>query len=505
MTWHIPHLIQQPKTDRMEPSYFHITVCATNAFWGMRKTLLAFEFCRNSPKPSILFCVPSTKHYLEKSGETSHTLELGDKGERGHCSSQLWVRGRRGQSLPFASLSQSCSLDGMESPSQLRASLAAEHLTNFPSTLQFLAVLCPVGLTPPQVAVVPGGGGALHHGLRPPPVSQVQLVPEQGQIPLPSAVAFLPRIVHARHGQPCLVLVVLVVVVAGGLIFREVTSLPGRRLVALGLGLQQGSPGSAGPRAQPCHLCRSSSTPGKLPPRAAFAFTCPVCKRAWRGRFQSQPRTAAIPGPSPRLRAQWSGNCLLPAAWQRGAPMCHGRPLPSPHCRAAGSRGQGKWEREASHPLDPDSGSLPRTPTPCISSCICQFPDPIGTRRFGAGNSGSTGLNGVQSPRAMKKRAEKDMKAPPGGRKQCGADACLKPGSVPPYTMHRDQSQGESLPGTCEGSTASHHAVIAWGVRTKTPARNCSGLAPGRDLGILSVSSGLWHTCSVWWSSVAPV
>lgn len=266
MTWHIPHLIQQPKTDRMEPSYFHITVCATNAFWGMRKTLLAFEFCRNSPKPSILFCVPSTKHYLEKSGETSHTLESGDKGERGHCSSQLWVRGRRGQSLPFASLSQSCSLDGMESPSQLRASLAAEHLTNFPSTLQFLAVLCPVGLTPPQVAVVPGGGGALHHGLRPPPVSQVQLVPEQGQIPLPSAVAFLPRIVHARHGQPCLVLVVVVVVVAGGLIFREVTSLPD----CFGLGFAAGlarlrrAPGSALPPVPEQLHPREAAAPGSV-------------------------------------------------------------------------------------------------------------------------------------------------------------------------------------------------------------------------------------------------
>lgn len=65
----------------------------------------------------------------------------------------------------------------METPPQLRASLAAEHQTSFPSTLQFLAVLCPVGLTPPQVALVPGGGGALHHGLRPPPLPHVKLAP----------------------------------------------------------------------------------------------------------------------------------------------------------------------------------------------------------------------------------------------------------------------------------------------------------------------------------------
>lgn len=68
-------------------------------------------------------------------------------------------------------------MEGTETRAQLRASLAAEHRTSFPSTLQFLAVLCPVGLTPPQVAVVSGGGGALHHGLRPPPLPHVQLVP----------------------------------------------------------------------------------------------------------------------------------------------------------------------------------------------------------------------------------------------------------------------------------------------------------------------------------------
>lgn len=90
------------------------------------------------------------------------------------------------------------------------------------------------------------------------------------------------------------------------------------------------------------------------------------------------------------------------------------------------------------------------------------------------------------------------MKAPPGGRKQSGADACLKPGSVPLYTMHRGAKvkacQG---PVKVKDTTASHQAVIARGVDTKTPAHNTSGLAPGRDLIIQSVSNGLWHTCTV--------
>lgn len=174
----------------------------------MRKILVAYEFCRNSPNPSTIFCVPSTKHYLEKLGETYHTLEVGGKGEGPLLIPAV---GAEEQSLPFPFLSQGCSLEGMETPPQLRASLAAEHHTSFPSILQFLAVLCLVGLTPPQVAVVPGGGGALHHGLRSPPLPHVQLVPQQGQIPLPSPGAFLPRTVHASHGQPC-----FVVVVAGG-------------------------------------------------------------------------------------------------------------------------------------------------------------------------------------------------------------------------------------------------------------------------------------------------
>lgn len=173
------------------------------------------------------------------------------------------------------------------------------------------------------------------------------------------------------------------------------------------------------------------------------------------------------------------------------------RALPALHCRAVGGTGQGTWEGQASHPLDPRSGSLVRTPAPCISSCICQSSGPIERCRFRAGNSGSTGLKGDQPPRTMKKRVEKDMKAPSGGRKQHRADACLKPGSVPLHTQ-RGQSQGESLPRTCEGiPQPNHHAVIARGVDTKTPAHNASGLAPGRDLIILSASNSLWHTCTV--------
>lgn len=36
----------------------------------------------------------------------------------------------------------------------------------------------------------------------------------------------------------------------------------------------------------------------------------------------------------------------------------------------------------------------------------------------------------------MKKRAEKEMKAPPGDGKQCGAEAYLKPVSVLLHTTH---------------------------------------------------------------------
>lgn len=73
-----------------------------------------------------------------------------------------------------------------------------------------------------------------------------------------------------------------------------------------GLGSERGSSGSAAPRARPCHLCRSSSTPGKLTPRAVFAFTCRECRHAWRGRFQRQPHRGAprrAPGQAPHPAA----------------------------------------------------------------------------------------------------------------------------------------------------------------------------------------------------------
>lgn len=99
----------------------------------------------------------------------------------------------------------------------------------------------------------------------------------------------------------------------------------------------------------------------------------------------------------------------------------------------------------------------------------------------------------------MKKRAEKDMKAPSGGRKQRGADACLKPSSVPLHTTHREaKAKAKACQGPVKDITANHHAVIARGVDTKTSAHNTSGLAPGRGLIILSASNGLWHTCTAW-------
>lgn len=228
--------------------------------------------------------------------------------------------------------------------------------------------------------------------------------------------------------------------------------------------------------------------------------------------FRASPKPQPFPGPLPaarhaphpggagtQKREQPPPGCLAgrcpSVARHRHASS---RALPSLHCRAAGSRGRGTWEGEASHPLDPRSGSLVRTRAPCISSCICQPPDPIETCSFWAGNSGSTGLKGDKSPRPMKKMAEKYMKAPLGGRKQHGTDACLKPGSVLLYTTHREaKAKAKACQGPVKDTTANHHAVITRGVDTKTPAHNTSGLAPGRDLIILSANNGLWHTCTV--------
>lgn len=69
----------------------------------------------------------------------------------------------------------------------------------------------------------------------------------------------------------------------------------------------------------------------------------------------------------------------------------------------------------------------------------------------------------------MKKRAEKDMKASPEGRKQHGADDCLKPGFVPLYTTHREaKAKAKVCQGPVKDNTANHQAVIARGVDTKT-------------------------------------
>lgn len=136
-----------------------------------------------------------------------------------------------------------------------------------------------------------------------------------------------------------------------------------------GLGSERGSSGSAAPRARPCHLCRSSSTPGKLTPRAVFAFTCRVCRHARRGRFQRQPHRGAprrAPGqaPHPAAGPRERSRILraLPAPWAgRRGPRAAGR-LRSALPGQRGSRGQGQreGEGEASRPLGPRSFSFRR-------------------------------------------------------------------------------------------------------------------------------------------------
>lgn len=154
-----------------------------------------------------------------------------------------------------------------------------------------------------------------------------------------------------------------------------------------------------GPGAQPCHLCRSSSTPGKLPPRAVFVFTCPVCKRARRGRFQSQPQNSGRSqpaSPAPGYAPHPAAELWVPAPWSApmgaGTPKCSrilpalpGLPLPCassamPECRRARprfhrtpspsavpgrqeNRGQAKGKGRAATPLtlipSPSPGLVP--------------------------------------------------------------------------------------------------------------------------------------------------
>lgn len=73
-----------------------------------------------------------------------------------------------------------------------------------------------------------------------------------------------------------------------------------------GLGLGAGLPRLLRALGSALPPVRSSSTSGKLTPQAVFAFTCLVCKDAWRGRFQSQPQTAAIHSPFPCSRVRFS-------------------------------------------------------------------------------------------------------------------------------------------------------------------------------------------------------
>lgn len=51
--------------------------------------------------------------------------------------------------------------------------------------------------------------------------------------------------------------------------------------------------------------------------------------------------------------------------------------------------------------------------------------------------------------------------------------------------------------GPAEAVLTNHRAPVAKEVDSKTPARNTSGSAPGRDLIILSASNGLWHAGTV--------
>ena len=348
----------------------------------MRKIPVAYALCRNTPKPSIAFCILSTRHYLEKLGETFHALEVGSKGERGQLLTptvSAW-----GQRLPFPSLSRGCSLEGVEIPVQGIPSRRA------PSKL-------------PQYLVISGctlscrtDSSSRCRGPRRWRCSPPQ-APSSSSPPCTACSSAGPNSSSCPPGlpspdSPCSPWPALLGGGGGGgrggnsLIFREVNSLPRRRLVAPSLVLEQGSPGSAGPRAQPCHLCRSSSTPGKLTPQAVFAFTCLMCKHAWRGRFQSQPQTAAIHGLFPCFRVCSSPRCEAVGAgtpkWSRILPALPGPPLPrasretlergraspcfhrTPSLSALlgqqGSRGQGKREGQASHPLDPRSFTFPR-------------------------------------------------------------------------------------------------------------------------------------------------
>lgn len=173
-------------------------------------------------------------------------------------------------------------------------------------TLQFLAVLAPVGLTPSQGAVLPGRA-ALHHGLRPPPLPHVQLVPQQGQIPPPA-----PCTLRARHG--------LGQEGEGG-IWRRRAACPGQgRCCGVLSRAPQAlwDPGSALPPVPVRLHLREADAPGGVCIQRVYV-------RALRGRFESQPHatgTARPLSPAP-------GDTQVPASQRRAVPLArHGHIWP---------------------------------------------------------------------------------------------------------------------------------------------------------------------------------
>lgn len=177
---------------------------------------------------------------------------------------------------------------------------------------------------------------------------------------------------------------------------------------AAGLSRLRRAPGSAQPPVPEQPHPREAAAPGSV---CIHIHLPSLCVSAPGGAaFRASPKPQPFPGLSrcrarslPRRRAGDVGTQereLPPPGCRAGrCPRCAPtRALPALHCRAVGGTGQGTWEGQASHPLDPRSGSLVRTPAPCLSSCICQSSGPIERCRFRAGNSGSTGLKGDQAP-----------------------------------------------------------------------------------------------------------
>lgn len=185
--------------------------------------------------------------------------------------------GKRGRLLGPAVGTEGCAL------AQGRAGPSLEHRQQHPArfpggTLQFLAVLRPVGLTPSQGAVLPSRT-ALHHGLRPPPLPHVELVPQQGQIPPPA-----PCAVCARHGLGQ---------EGKGVILGRWAACPGEgRCCRVRSRAPQAlwGPGSALPPVPVRLHLREADAPGGV-------CIHPVYVRALRGRFESQPHATGTVRP----------------------------------------------------------------------------------------------------------------------------------------------------------------------------------------------------------------